>query len=240
MAAGLQGVPEGVEVRRAGDRFETRGPGRRTQHSFSFAEHYDPANVGFGPLLAHNEDLVEPGHGYPDHAHQELEILTWVLRGVLRHADCAGRVHEVGPGMVQRLCAGRGIRHAETNAGLEPVHFLQMWVRPGAPALPPVHHLAEVGPSGTGWRPLASGSRRDAAVPLSTPGTTLAVAHLEQGATVVIPEGPLVHLVVACGEASVEGVGTLGAGDALRLRGGGRLVTALAEGELLAWSMPDG
>ncbi|WP_246456367.1 pirin family protein [Nocardioides mesophilus] len=128
--------PQRLQVRRAGERFETVAPGIRTRHSFSFGRHYDPGNTAHALLVAHNDDRVRPGHGYPRHPHQDLEILTWVLSGALRHEDSQGTGGLVAPGTLQRLSAGSGIEHTEWNdaaTGSE-VRFVQMWVRPARAA----------------------------------------------------------------------------------------------------------
>src|SRR5919107_4408138 len=83
-------VTDTIEVHLADSRFRTVTEGTDTRHSFSFGTHYDPANVGFGPLLVHNDDRVRTGAGYPDHPHADAEILTWVLDGSLVHADSTG------------------------------------------------------------------------------------------------------------------------------------------------------
>ena len=75
---------EEVQVRRAAERFVSRGPGLTSRHSFSFGEHYDPLNVSYSSLLAHNEDVVEVARGYEDHPHRNTEIVTWVLAGALQ------------------------------------------------------------------------------------------------------------------------------------------------------------
>ena len=105
-------------------RFITTRADRLTRHSFSFGEHYDPANLGFGPMVCHNDDVLDPGGGYPDHPHADLEIVTWVLDGVLLHTDDAGNTEELRPGDVQVMSAGSGIRHAEiadAASGADPV-----------------------------------------------------------------------------------------------------------------------
>ena len=91
-----------VDVRREGSRFTTEAPGVTTRHSFSFGTHYDPANVGHAVLVAHNDDRVEPGHGYDLHPHADLEIVTWVLSGALRHTSTVGS-GVIGPGEVQQV-----------------------------------------------------------------------------------------------------------------------------------------
>lgn len=119
-----------IEVRRAGDRFRTAGAGVETFHSFSFGRHYDPGNVGFGPIMAINEERLAPGAGYDDHHHADAEIVTWVVEGALDHADSTGQHGTVTPGLAQRLSAGTGVTHAERNASAtEPLTFVQMMLR---------------------------------------------------------------------------------------------------------------
>ena len=133
-----------VEIRRADERFRTTSEWLDSRHSFSFGPHYDPANVGFGFLLAHNDETVAPGTGFDTHPHQDLEIVTWVLRGALAHRDSEGHSGVVYPGLAQRMSAGSGIRHSEWNDGGEPVHYVQMWVRPEQFDLEPSYQQAAV------------------------------------------------------------------------------------------------
>lgn len=230
-------MPPAIDVRRSASRFVTETEGRTTRHCFSFDRHYDPDNVGFGPLLAVNDDLVQPGHGYARHPHRDTEIVSWVMEGVLRHEDSSGRSRDVPAGSVQRLCAGSGVAHAETcPPDGEPVRFVQMWLRPGALDLPPAYESAAV-TMAEGWVPLASSDRSDAAVRLSTPGATLLLARPSAGETLDVPQGPLVHLQVTRGRADLEGAGALDAGDAVRLTDAGRrrLTSAGAGTEVLVW-----
>ena len=129
-----------VDVRRANERFHSELDWLDSWHSFSFSNHYDPKNTHHGLLLVHNDDIVAPGTGFGLHAHQDMEIVTWVLDGALEHRDSEGNHGVIRPGLAQRMSAGRGIRHSEQNASAdEPVHLLQMWV------IPDVHgHRARV------------------------------------------------------------------------------------------------
>jgi redox-sensitive bicupin YhaK (pirin superfamily) len=224
-----------LEVRRSGDRFVTEAEGRVTRHSFSFDRHYDPTNVGLGFLICHNEDLVQPGHGYPDHPHRDLEIVTWVLGGALRHTDGSGSTTVVMPGTVQRLSAGSGVVHAEVNDGTEPVHFVQMWVRPSESGLVPSYVHTPVSIDVDGWTTLAG--QGHAVVPIANPDAYLKVARLGADRSVVLPDAPLLHLFVARGTVEVEDAGILQPGDALRATDGGRRVTAADDAELLLWAM---
>ena len=87
-----------VEIKRGSKRFVERKRGQRTRHSFSFGADYDPERLEFGPMICHNDDSLAPGGGYPDHPHADLEIVTWVLDGVLLHTDDAGNTDELRPG----------------------------------------------------------------------------------------------------------------------------------------------
>jgi hypothetical protein len=117
-----------ITVHRAADRFRAEHDRITSWHSFSAGAHYDPDNVAFGPLVACDEHLLAPGAGFPAHRHARVELVSWVLDGVLRHED-AGRVTLVQPGQVQRQLAGRGIEHVERNASDSvPLRFVQLWL----------------------------------------------------------------------------------------------------------------
>ena len=241
-------VADAIEVRRAGSRFRTVTEGTDTRHSFSFGVHYDPGNVGFGPLLVHNDDRVRSGAGYPDHPHADAEILTWVLDGSLVHEDSTGHRGLVTPGLAQRLSAGAGVVHAERNdafrrdpaAPVVPVRFVQMWLRPDAPGTPPAYAAGAVDPAdlASGWRPVASGDHPDAAVGLATRGATLRVTRLPPGAVRPLPAGAQTHVFIATGAVEVEAAGPLAEGDALRLSGDTQLrLTGIRAAEVLVWTM---
>ena len=135
-----------IDVRRGADRFESRAEGIVSRHSFAFGPHYDPANTRFGALVTHNDDVLAPGAGFPEHPHRDLEIVTWVVSGALAHHDSSGGSAIVRPGMVGRLSTGAGVRHTETNAwpgGSGETRYVQMWILPDADG-PPSYVTADV------------------------------------------------------------------------------------------------
>ncbi|MBL0746758.1 pirin family protein [Nocardioides baculatus] len=215
------------------ERSSSTAEGRETRHSFSFGPHYDPANLGFGPLVCHNDDVLDPPAGYPDHPHSELEIVTWVLEGALVHTDSTGARHVVEAGRAQVLSAGTGIRHSEVaDPGSGRCRFVQAWLAPTAAGRDPSYVLGEAPRPGSGLVEVVGPS----GLPIGTVGARLLVARLDAGQSLVLPEGARQHVFAATGSVSV-GEESLAAGDAVRITDEpGHTVRASEATELLVWS----
>jgi quercetin 2,3-dioxygenase len=230
-----------VEVRRGSVRFVTRVDGRTTRHSFSFGDHYDPENVGFGPMVCHDDHLLRGGAGFPDHPHRDLEIVTWVLSGAMVHTASVGPPTTVGAGQVQVLSAGSGVSHSEiADPGAGPTRFIQTWVRPDESGAAPAYVSASLGDAvrSGGLVPVVSGRDGDAVARIGTASATLHAAVLDAGESVTLPDDPLQHVFVATGALARSSLAEpLSAGDAFRVSDRPALsLTAASPTQLLVWS----
>jgi redox-sensitive bicupin YhaK (pirin superfamily) len=222
----------------------------KTYHSFSFAEYRDPQNMNWGPLRVLNDDRVAPGEGFPTHPHSDMEILTYVLEGQLEHRDSLDSHGIVGPGGVQFMSAGTGVRHSEFNhSKTEPLHFLQMWILPGTAGAAPLYGQADfdIEDRRNKWLVLASGEDGIDGPARLTQNATLRVSRLENTSLrhVFAPER-LGFLFVADGEITIDarddrdisiGEAVLSSGDAVRLSDAVHL-TLGGVGEVVLWDLP--
>jgi quercetin 2,3-dioxygenase len=231
-----------VEIRRAADRAVTRTSWLKSRHSFSFGDHYDPDNTHHGLLLVNNDDIVDPGTGFDTHPHRDMEIVTWVLQGALTHQDSTGNRGVIYPGLAQRMSAGSGILHSEKNDSFtEPVHFVQMWVLPDETGISPSYQQHEIDADqlNSGLVTIASGiPGHDSVITLHNRNAALHGARLRAGDAVNLPPAPYLHLFVPRGRLTLEGIGDLEQGDAVRFTDtDGRRVTAGEPSEVLVWQM---
>lgn len=221
---------------RDAERFVTERPGITSRHLLSFGDHYDPARIAIGPIVALNDESVEPGAGFAEHPHSGVDIVTWVVTGALAHVDSTGTDEIVRAGEAQVLRAAAGVRHMEVNASSEPgetLRFIQTWLTTPAPDAPPryEHVAVDIGEAGAGFVPVAS----------SEPEVMLYGSRVFAGVVRGLPSGDrkLVMVVVGAvvlnqGASSVE----LRQGDTAVVGAGGSVTGAAAVTELLVWVIP--
>lgn len=200
-----------------------------SRHTFSFAEYYNPAAMGFRALRVINEDRVAPGAGFPKHPHSNMEILSYVVSGTLAHVDALGNRTTIHAREVQLMSAGSGITHSEFNGSAsEPVHFLQIWIQPQAKGLTPTYgEWRKASQLSSGWSVIASPNGRE---------QDSAVINQDVTISLGLSEGPGEHLAftrragrgawiqIVSGECRVQGDGIVEAlpvhpGDGIALEG---------------------
>jgi redox-sensitive bicupin YhaK (pirin superfamily) len=230
-----------IAVRRSGDRGFADHGWLKSRHSFSFADYHDPAFMGHGPLRVINEDRVAARAGFGEHSHRDMEILSWVLSGALRHKDSIGTGAVIVPGEMQRMTAGSGITHSEFNdSATEPVHFLQIWIVPATRGLRPGYQQRRFTDAELTDRLclVASGDARESSV-LVNQDTDLFVGRLTPGAEVTydFEPGRLGWLQISRGRVEVGGE-SLEAGDGAALDGEARIrIVARDDAEVLLFDM---
>ncbi len=136
-----------ISIRKSHDRGGANHGWLDTRHTFSFADYHDPDHMGFRALRVINEDIVQPGAGFPPHPHRDMEIVTVVLEGAIAHRDSMGHESVLRPGEVQRMTAGTGVVHSEFNPSRsERLHLYQIWIEPDRRGLAPEYEQKPLPP----------------------------------------------------------------------------------------------
>jgi len=217
-----------MTMRKATDRGHANHGWLDTYFTFSFADYYDPQQLGFRALRVINDDTIGPGGGFGSHPHRDMEILTYVLSGALKHRDSMGSESVMKAGWAQRISAGTGIFHSEFNASeTDPVHLLQIWILPDRKGVKPRYAEKSFADAPTGqWHRLASPDGREGSLAIHQDAEVL-LGKLVQGDALERELRPGRHawIHVAEGEAAVNGQ-LLKAGDALALSGEPRVSVA--------------
>jgi redox-sensitive bicupin YhaK (pirin superfamily) len=230
------------EIRRSKERGYADHGWLKSYHSFSFADYFDPKHVEFGPLRVINEDRVAAGQGFGTHSHRDMEIISYVLAGELAHRDSIGNGSTIRPGDVQRMSAGRGVRHSEFNPSpASLVHFLQIWIQPNVEGIEPSYEEKRFGAEEKRGRLrlIASPDQSDGSVLIHQDARVYAgLFDGAENASLQVAPGRLLYVHVARGAVQANDV-ALEAGDALKLSGTQQL--QLKDGrdaEVLVFDLP--
>jgi quercetin 2,3-dioxygenase len=213
----------------------------KSRHTFSFADYYDPAHMGFRSLRVINDDRVAPARGFGTHPHRDMEIISYVLEGQLAHKDSIGTGSVIRPGDVQRMSAGTGVRHSEFNASeTELVHFLQIWLMPNRMGIQPGYEQKSfsIQEKQGRFRLVASPDAADGSVTIHSDARVYAgVFDAGERARLELEPGRHAWVHVARGSAKVNGQ-ALEDGDALALSEEAAVeVEGTSGGEVIAFDL---
>jgi redox-sensitive bicupin YhaK (pirin superfamily) len=210
-----------IELRKADQRGRGEHGWLSSRHTFSFANYYDPKQVGFSDLLVINDDRVAPARGFGKHPHRDMEIFSYVLEGALEHKDSMGTGSVIVPGDVQLMSAGTGVAHSEFNHSAdEGVHFLQIWIAPNVKGAQPRYqqkNIADEEKRGK-FRLILSPDGADDSL-LLRQDTRVYAGRLDgaETAKVEVDADRYAYVHVARGSVKLNGV-ELGEGDGARIR----------------------
>jgi redox-sensitive bicupin YhaK (pirin superfamily) len=231
-----------IQIRKAHERGHANHGWLDTWHSFSFADYHDPGHMGWSALRVLNEDFVQPGQGFGMHGHRDMEIVTYILEGALEHRDSMGNGAVIRRGEVQRMSAGCGVLHSEFNPSREePVHLLQIWIRPDVRGIAPSYEQRYFSPEEKRGRlrVVASPDGREGSVAIRQ-DASLYDALLAPGERVGhgLAAGRRAWLQVARGAVALNGL-ALAAGDGARIGEETHLeIAASDDAELLLFDLP--
>lgn len=232
-----------ISVRKAQERGVSRISWLDSRHTFSFSDYYDPQHMGFRSLRVINDDRVAPAGGFGTHGHRDMEIITYVRRGAISHADSLGNEGRTEAGSVQVMSAGTGIEHAEWNREAIDTELFQIWVEPDRFGLKPRWATAEFPRGERAGRlvALASGEKGIAGATLAIhQDATLYGAELAAGLSVShqLRPGRVAYLVAAEGALKVNGA-KVACRDGVAIRDEEKIGIEVTEkAELLLFDLP--
>lgn len=211
-----------IQIRKSSERGHANHGWLDTYHTFSFADYYDSSYMGFSSLRVINDDRIEAGVGFPTHPHRDMEIVTYMLAGMLAHKDSMGNGSTIQTGEVQRMSAGTGITHSEFNASdSEGVLLLQIWIMPDRKGHTPSYEQKRFTEADKAGRLclVASPDGRDGSMTIHQ-DTLLYASVLRQGDAMqyVLAPSRCAYLQVARGEMALNGT-ILKAGDGVAISG---------------------
>lgn len=211
-------------------------------HSFSFASYYDPKHMGYSVLRVINDDKIAPATGFGMHGHRDMEIITYMLEGELRHMDSMGHSEVIRAGDVQRMTAGTGVRHSEMNAsGQATAHLLQIWITPDTLGLAPGYEDKTIPAADkqNRWALIASPGAQAGSLKIHQDVSLYATVLDEDAALPLhVMAGRSAYVQIARGEVEIDGQ-RLQTGDALQIDAECELgMRAITKSEVLWFDLP--
>ena len=208
------------EIRKSAERGHANHGWLNAKHSFSFADYYDPARMGFRALRVINEDVIAPAQGFGIHPHRDMEIITYILDGELAHKDSMGNGRIIKTGEVQGMSAGTGITHSEFNASeAKPCHLLQIWIMPHTKNVTPSYSEWTKAGNKNEWQLVASEQGQGGVISIHQDAKMLvAVIDKETSLPIIIAPNRFGWLQIAKGSAEING-NKLAAGDGVSFSG---------------------
>ncbi|CAM3939328.1 pirin family protein [Rheinheimera salexigens] len=225
-------------IRRAADRGAVNLGWLVSKHSFSFGSYQDPKHMGVSALRVINDDMVMPGQGFGTHGHRDMEIISYVTEGALKHEDSEGNKHIVPAGDVQRMSAGSGVMHSEFNPSeTEKVKFLQIWIQPNKMGIKPSYEQNTIPQSGP-LTPLVTASGENGTLSLNQDARLSRLVLSDKESFNLTPGDRIGYLHLIKGEFKVDGE-SFAAGDAFAMEPKQQLVlTATSALEALWFELP--
>ena len=206
-----------ITLRNANDRGQANFGWLESNHTFSFGEYYDTNHMGFSALRVINDDLVKPGAGFDTHGHRDMEIISYVLEGVIEHKDSEGNIQSLPAGEFQLMSAGSGIYHSEYNGSQsEDLKFLQIWIQPNTFGNKPGYQQKDFGKQ-AGLTTIATPDGRDATLHIKQ-DASLHQLILEPSQTLEfeVEQGRNVYVHQVSGQLLIDGI-ALSAGDGAKI-----------------------
>jgi len=231
-----------IELRKSQDRGASDLGWLQSRFSFSFADYHDPEQMGWSVLRVINDDTVAPGTGFGTHGHRDMEIVTYMRDGALRHGDSMENSRLLRRPEVQRMSAGKGILHSEMNGSdSEPATLLQIWIEPDVRGIRPEYEQKEFPSEGKRGRlqALASPDGRDGSMVIHQDAVIYATL-LSPGESIAhaLAPGRRAYLHVVAGRVSLNGQ-ALAAGDGAKIADEALLTMGSEdEAEVLLFDLP--
>ena len=228
-----------IEIRRSEDRGQADHGWLKSQHTFSFAEYYDPRHMGVSALRVINDDKVTAGNGFGTHSHQDMEIISYVKKGVIEHKDSMGNIERLPAGEFQLMSAGTGVSHSEYNPSTtDSLEFLQIWIEPDTMGIEPEYQQKRFEPK-TGLQLVISPDGRDGSLRIHQDAHLYQLLlNTEDVATHKLATGRSLYVHVVAGQISVNGE-SLNEGDGATVKGVDKVeFAAAAQSEALVFDLP--